>query len=62
MEELEKNPFQSDIKKIKGTEDIFRLRWGSSRLYFKLDFDCRTIDILLFESRSQIKDKTIGRI
>jgi len=44
MEELKKDPFQGDIKKIKGTEDIFRLRWGSYRLYFKLNFDCRTIE------------------
>jgi len=59
---MERDPFRGDIKKIKGTEDIFRLRWGSYRLYFKLDFDCRTIVILLFESRSRIKDKMIGRI
>jgi mRNA-degrading endonuclease RelE of RelBE toxin-antitoxin system len=32
LDELQKNPFSGDVKKIKGQEDIFRLRSGRFRI------------------------------
>jgi mRNA-degrading endonuclease RelE of RelBE toxin-antitoxin system len=62
LDELQANPYQGDIKKIEGKFDIYRLRMGEYRLYFRLILECRTIEILLFENRSAIKKKTIQRL
>ena len=34
LESLQANPFSGDIKRVKGKEDIFRLRLGSFRVYY----------------------------
>jgi mRNA-degrading endonuclease RelE of RelBE toxin-antitoxin system len=62
IDELQTNPYRGDVKKIQGRPDIYRLRMGEYRLYFRLIPESRTIEILLFESRSAIKKKTIQRL
>ena len=62
LESLQANPFAGDIKKIKGKKDIYRLRVQSHRIYFRLNMSPRTIEILLIEKRSQIKDQSIERL
>ncbi len=62
LDELQANPYQGDVKKIHGKFNIYRLRIGEYRLYFRLIPESRTIEILLFESRSAIKKKTIQRL
>ena len=62
LESLQANPFDGDIKKIKGKKDIYRLRVQSLRIYFRLNMSLRTIEILLIDKRGQIKDRSIGRL
>jgi mRNA-degrading endonuclease RelE of RelBE toxin-antitoxin system len=62
LDELEGNPFSGDVKKIKGQEDIFRLRSGRFRIYFRLIISVRSIEILLFDHRGAIKNKTVKRL
>ena len=62
IDELQTNPYRGDVKKIQGKFDIYRLRIGEYRLYFRLIPGSRTIEILLFESRSAIIKKTIQRL
>jgi len=62
LDELQINPHQGDVKKVEGKTDIYRLRIGEHRLYFRLLPESFSIEILLFESRSSIKKKTIQRL
>jgi len=62
LDELQTNPYRGDVKKVQGKFDIYRLRIGEYRLYFRLIPESRTIEILLFESRGTIKKKTIQRL
>jgi mRNA-degrading endonuclease RelE of RelBE toxin-antitoxin system len=59
LDELQANPYQGDIKKIQGKFNIYRIRIGEYRLYFRMIPESRSIEILLFESRGAIKRKTI---
>jgi mRNA interferase RelE/StbE len=61
LEELQNNPFLGDIQKIKGKADIYRLRIGDYRLYYRLFPNEGVIEILLFERRGKIKKKKIER-
>jgi mRNA interferase RelE/StbE len=62
LDRLQKDPFSGDVKKIKGHEDIFRLRSGNYRIYFRVIFSSRSIEILLFDHRGAIKNKTIKKL
>jgi mRNA-degrading endonuclease RelE of RelBE toxin-antitoxin system len=62
LEALERTPFSGDIKRAKGKKDIFRLRFGCYRLFFRADFSDRSIEILLFDKRGAIKDKNVQRL
>ena len=62
LESLQVDPFAGDIKKVKGKSDIYRLRIESHRVYFRLDWSSRSIDILLIDKRGQIKGKSIERL
>lgn len=62
LDRLQKDPFSGDVKKIKGQEDIFRLRLGSYRIYFRVTFSSRSIEILVFDPRGAIKNKTFKRL
>ena len=59
---LEKNPYKNDIKKILGMKNYYRGRIGEYRYYFRTFPESRSIEILLFEHRSNIKKKTIQRL
>jgi mRNA-degrading endonuclease RelE of RelBE toxin-antitoxin system len=62
IEGLQANPFFGDVKRIKGKKDIYRLRSGRFRIYFRIIAVSRSIEILLFDQRSAIKDKNIQRL
>jgi len=62
LEGLQANPFLGDVKRIKGKKDIYRLRSGRFRIYFRIILLSRSIEILLFDQRSAIKDKDIQRL
>ena len=62
LEGLQANPFLGDVKRIKGKKDIYRLRSGRFRIYFRMTLLSRSIEILLFDQRSAIKDKNIQRL
>ena len=59
LEGLQANPFLGEVKRIKGKKDIYRLRSGRFRIYFRMTLLSRSIEILLFDQRSAIKDKNI---
>lgn len=62
LEGLQADPFMGNVKKIKGKLDIFRLRSGRFRIYFRINAASRLIEILLFDRRSAIKDKNVQRL
>ena len=62
LENLQANPFSGDIKRIKGKEDIFRLRLGRFRVYFRAITATRAIEILLIDQRGAIKKKNLERL
>jgi mRNA-degrading endonuclease RelE of RelBE toxin-antitoxin system len=62
LEALHADPFAGDVKRIKGKRDIFRLRIGRFRAYFRAAFPERSIEILLFDDRGAIKNKDIQRL
>ena len=62
LEKLQTNPFSGDIKRIKGKEDIFRLRLGSFRVYFRIITPTHSIEILLFDQKGAIKKKNLQRL
>ena len=62
LEDLQDDPYSEDVKWIKGKKDIYRLRSGRFRIYFRIVPVSRLIEILLFDQRGSIKDKTIQRL
>jgi mRNA-degrading endonuclease RelE of RelBE toxin-antitoxin system len=62
LEGLQANPFLGDVKRIKGKKDIFRLRSGRFRVYFRIIAASRLIEILLFDQRGAIKNKNLQRL
>ena len=62
LEVLQADPFSGDVKRIKGKKDIYRLRSGRFRIYFRIIPSSRLIEILLFDQRSAIKDKNVQRL
>ncbi|MBM3296247.1 MAG: hypothetical protein FJY83_01470 [Candidatus Aminicenantes bacterium] len=63
LEALRLNPYLGhDIKKVQGKEDIYRIRFGEFRLYYRLISARKEIDILLFEYRGKIKKTGIKRL
>jgi len=59
---LQDNPFEGDIKKAKGKKNIYRGRIGDYRYYFRIFLESRSIEIVVFDHRSNIKKKTIQRL
>jgi mRNA-degrading endonuclease RelE of RelBE toxin-antitoxin system len=62
LEGLQANPFLGDVKRIKGKKDIYRLRSGRFRVYFRIIAVSRSIEILLFDQRGAIKNKHLQRL
>lgn len=59
---LQSNPFQKNIKKVEGKKNIYRGRIGGVRYYFRIISETKSIEILMVESRGQIKKKAIQRL
>ena len=62
LERLQDNPFEGDIKKVKGKKNIYRGRIGDYRYYFRIFLESKSIEIVVFDHRSNIKKKTIQRL
>jgi mRNA-degrading endonuclease RelE of RelBE toxin-antitoxin system len=62
MERLEYDPYVGNIKKVEGKKDIYRLRVDDYRIYYRLQPRIQTIEILLINHKSGIKDKAIQRL
>jgi mRNA interferase RelE/StbE len=45
-----------DVRKLKGVEEIWRLRVGDWRVLFSLDHDARVIDVLAVRPRGRAYD------
>jgi len=61
FERLQENPFEDDIKKAKGKKNIYRGRIGDYRYYYRIFPESKSIEILVFDHRGNIKKKTIQR-
>jgi len=61
LSDLENNPFDN-VRKAEGKRNIYRGRIGDYRFYFRVDFQLKLIDIVLFDHKSNIKRKTIQRL
>ena len=62
LDALQNNPFQQDIKKVEGKKNIYRGRMGDIRFYFRMIWETKSIEILMADSRGQIKKKSIQRL
>lgn len=62
LDRLQADPFSGNIKRIKGKSDILRLRSGKFRVYFRIIPSSRLIEVLLFDRRGSIKDRTVQRL
>jgi mRNA-degrading endonuclease RelE of RelBE toxin-antitoxin system len=62
LDALQDNPFQKNIKKVEGKKNIYRGRMGGVRYYFRIISETKSIEILMVESRGQIKRKAIQRL
>jgi mRNA interferase RelE/StbE len=62
IECLEYNPYQSDVRKVQGKDDIFRLRVEDYGIYYRVRQDDRTIEILFIGHKAAIKEKIIQRL
>ena len=62
LDALQNNLFQQDIKKIEGKKNIYRGRVGDVRYYFRMIGETKSIEILMVDSRGQIKKKSIQRL
>ena len=59
---LQNNPFEGDIKKAQGKKNIYRGRIGDYRYYFRIFPESKSIEIVVFDYRSNIKKKIIQRL
>lgn len=51
---LKEKPPIGDIKKLKGIDNMYRLRIGTYRIIFTVDFQKETINILAINNRGDI--------
>lgn len=59
---LQNNPFRKDIKKVEGKKNIYRVRVGDVRCYFRMISETKSIEILMVDFRGQIKRKSIQKL
>jgi mRNA-degrading endonuclease RelE of RelBE toxin-antitoxin system len=62
LECIQQNPRGGDTRKVRGSKDIYRTRLGRFRAFFRVLSKQREIHILIFDSKGDIKDKTIQRL
>ena len=56
IEKLE-DPFSTDIRKVKGTKDIYSVRVGKRRIFIKINFEKRVVYVLKFDWRERAYDR-----
>jgi mRNA interferase RelE/StbE len=54
IKELGNDPFPSDVKKIKGEKDVYRIRIGAFRVLYKIISKNDTILIFRVDKRSRV--------
>jgi mRNA interferase RelE/StbE len=54
LKELEGNPFQPDVKKLKGEKDVYRMRVGEFRVLYKLIPADDVILVFRVDKRSRV--------
>jgi mRNA interferase RelE/StbE len=54
LEELQQIPPVGDILKLKGKKDMFRLRIGTYRAVYQIDFQEKAVYILAIDNRGDI--------
>ncbi|MGH9451529.1 MAG: type II toxin-antitoxin system RelE family toxin [Terriglobia bacterium] len=52
LDEMELNPFQGDLRKLKGSHQGFRRRAGDWRIFFDLDFNNRRVLVTAIQRRT----------
>lgn len=52
LEEMQTDPFQSDIKSLKEERSAWRLRVGAYRIFFDVFPDRQEVDVLAIERRT----------
>ncbi len=52
LEEFTKNPYQGDIEKIKGEDDVWRRRVGNYRIVYEITTNKKYIDIFQVRRRT----------
>jgi mRNA-degrading endonuclease RelE of RelBE toxin-antitoxin system len=62
LETLTANPFRQGTKKIEGKQNIYRGRIGDFRYYFRLINESKSIEVLMFDIRGNIKHKKIHKL
>ena len=54
IKELENDPFPSDVKKLKGEKDVYRIRIGDFRVLYRLIQEDDTILVFRVDKRSRV--------
>jgi len=62
LECIRQEPHGGDTRKVQGSKDIYRTRLGRFRAFFRKLSKQREIHVLVFDSKGDIKDKTIQRL
>ena len=52
-----KNPFALKPKKLKGSEDVFRLRIGDYRILFFIDEEMKIVTVSKIDKRGRVYDR-----
>jgi len=56
VERLE-DPFSMDIRKVKSTKDIYRVKAGKWRIFIKINFEKKVVYVLKFDWRERAYDR-----
>ena len=56
VERLE-NPFSMDIRKVKATKDIYRVKAVKWRIFIKINFEKKVVYVLKFDWRERAYDR-----
>lgn len=56
VEKLE-NPFSVDIRKVKATKNIYRVKAGKWRIFIKINFEKKVVYVLKFDWRERAYDR-----
>jgi len=54
IKELEGDPFPSDVKKLKGEKDVYRIRIGDFRVLYRIISEDEVILIFRVDKRSRV--------